>query len=329
MTDPSKTTATRDAASAWFVALRAPGATAEDHHAFEAWKDQSPAHGQAHDRLTALWESDLLAEAAKAAAPAFLPLARVGRPAPRPAPHWRALGRMAAVLVLLIGATLAALPTGFLDSRLRAALADHATPPGERRTLALADGGAITLNGNTALTLDDTPQGARVSLPLGEAFFQVAPQGPGRTFEIRTGQAVITVVGTAFSVSTDGGRTRVAVREGTVKTRSLDGGPVVPVTAGEGVETRRNGPPLPLAIDADSFAWLDGLLAFHDRPLGEVLDTLDRQFPGVVLVARGALKDIRVSGVYRLDDPRAAIMALARVVKAQVSTVSSLVVILR
>jgi len=57
---------------------------------------------------------------------------------------------------------------------------------------------------------------------------------------------------------------------------------------------------------ADAMAWTDGVLVFKDAPLGEVVAAISRYHRGYVRVSEGA-RNIRVSGVVRIDDPVAAL----------------------
>jgi transmembrane sensor len=60
-----------------------------------------------------------------------------------------------------------------------------------------------------------------------------------------------------------------------------------------------------------ALAWREGRLVFHDRPLGEVVDSLARYHPGYVILADRKAADLAVSGSYRLDDVGAGFAGLA------------------
>ena len=64
----------------------------------------------------------------------------------------------------------------------------------------------------------------------------------------------------------------------------------------------------PAEADLDHVsAWRRRQLMFENKPLGEVVDALARYRRGLVLFADPALRARRVTGVFRTDDPLAAL----------------------
>ena len=169
-------------------------------------------------------------------------------------------------------------------------------------------------------------RGAR--LLEGTAFFEVAPDS-ARPFRVAAGPATVTVVGTAFAVRYVDGRVTVTVREGVVDVRGTVPGPAVRLRPGEQVEVTAGGIGESRTVDLTaSLAWMDGWLAFEDRPLGAVLAELDRYHPGVIVVPAG-LAGVRVTGSYRLDDPVRTTAQLAGLVHADVARYSDALLVLR
>jgi transmembrane sensor len=81
------------------------------------------------------------------------------------------------------------------------------------------------------------------------------------------------------------------------------------------------------------FAWLRGRLIFKDRPLAEVPDELDRNHPGIIVIANAKLGNYRATGNYtgnyKLDDTAAVVHALADIAGARVTTVPLYLTVVR
>ncbi len=65
------------------------------------------------------------------------------------------------------------------------------------------------------------------------------------------------------------------------------------------------------ASSSGATAWVDGFLQVRDRPLAEVIDAL-RPYHNGVLRLDPAVAGLRVSGLYRLDNPQQILDTLAR-----------------
>jgi ferric-dicitrate binding protein FerR (iron transport regulator) len=87
------------------------------------------------------------------------------------------------------------------------------TPAGEQRTVALADGSILNLNGDSEAQIKMTARERRVILAYGEARLTVAKE-PGRPFFVSSPQATVQAFGTVFSVRALGKATTVTVLEG-------------------------------------------------------------------------------------------------------------------
>lgn len=184
--------------------------------------------------------------------------------------------------------------------RLRA---DYVTGIGERRTVALTDGSVVRLDSGSAIAVDYTGSRRGLRLLAGAAMFEVAPDR-ARPFTVEAEGGSVTALGTAFAIREEGGRATVTVTRHSVRVTG-DGRAAV-VGEGQradfGTRTLRG----PLAAQGDATAWTRGRLVVVDRPLGEVVARIGGYRRGYVAVA-GSAAAIRVSGVYDLDHPLAAI----------------------
>lgn len=243
----------------WLVRQRDPGFA--DWDAFADWLAEAPDHAAIYDAVASLdADLDVLPPAA---APAY-----VAAPPPR-----RGVARRAwfggAIAAAIVG-TLSLSSLGLLDgSRL------IETTAGEHRTIALADGSKIELNGATVLALDDDhPRFAR--LERGEAMFHIVHRASD-PFVVEAGAARIVDLGTAFNVVRGRHRTAVAVSEGVVAYNP--DGANVRVAAGQGIEAvdGEAAPPAVRPVDAATVGgWRTGLLVYGGTPLPVVAEDLER-----------------------------------------------------
>ena len=119
-------------------------------------------------------------------------------------------------------------------------------------------------------------------------------------------------IGTRFDVDQRGDKVTVQVSEGVVQVSS--GGETMRLPAGQSSVYRQGMAPLAGAtIDVENVAtWQRGKLIFNARPLGDVLDELDRHIPGVLYLTDETLATRRISGIFEVDDPQAALDVLAQ-----------------
>ncbi|HMR62144.1 FecR domain-containing protein, partial [Amaricoccus sp.] len=214
----------------------------------------------------------------------------------RPGRRRLAMAAAACLLLLLAGGILLRDPP------------DHATDPGTQATVALADGSRMTLDGDSAAEAAVDAESRRVTLLRGRAFFEVTPDAT-RPFVVMAGGVETIVLGTAFAVERQGGAVAVVVEHGRVAVREAHA--QVELADGEMVEASAGalGAPGPAAL-ASALAWRRGLLAFEDRTLAEVAAELDRADGGRVVIPQAGVRALRLSGVFRKDDPAALLDAL-------------------
>lgn len=293
MTDPHATDADDlfAEASGWYYRLQADDVTPAEREAFSAWLGQGPEQAQAWDEVLGLLG-------------ALREPARQLRQAQRA--RWRRprlqLWASAAAVLLMV----ALLVNSPWPDRWRA---DYATATGESRSIALADGSQLQLNTDTAVQVELAGGERRVRLLRGEAWFEVS-HDPARPFVIRSGDGWVKVVGTRFSVAREGDQTRVRVAQGKVQV-GADSHQSVLLEPGRAVEYRGTQLGSAHAFDvAAEFAWRQRQLVFREQPLVEVVDALNRYWPGQTLVLGEGLRQRKVSGVFEIDKPEAVLKAL-------------------
>jgi transmembrane sensor len=185
-------------------------------------------------------------------------------------------------------------------------VSDHYAGVGAVERIALSDGSTVELDSRTAIALRFSETERRVVLLDGEGWFEAAPDA-ARPFVVEAAGGTVTALGTAFDVSLEGENARVAVEQHRVKVAS--GGREVVVEEGRRTAyVRGAAAQAPADADLDQLsAWRRRQLMFENRPLGEVVDALARYRRGLVLFANPALRARRVTGVFRTDDPLAAL----------------------
>ena len=150
----------------------------------------------------------------------------------------------------------------------------------QRMQISLSDGTLIHLNSDSHLkfrkTFADT---IRQVFLTGEAFFEVAHDE--RPFVVITENAVTTVIGTKFNVRARDEETRVIVKEGRVRLKSVhtDNGDVI-LSNDQMSQVKGNVPPkTPEQVDTDHLlGWLENTLVFERSPFIEILDELERYY---------------------------------------------------
>lgn len=279
-------------AAAWVARIQSGDASAQDRRAFQLWMQADAGHRQAYEELSQLWGD--LSEVS-------LPEGRLQYLRRR-----RALPRRVAMVLALCGLGFVFSQLPYLD-RWRA---DQFTRIGEVRRIALADGSAMTLNTNSAVKLHFTEGQRRVEILRGEVFFDVESD-PQRPFVVAYGDLTARVLGTRFSLGElqAGAQPGAVVEEGRVGVETMRSS--LELGAGQWVAVDDTGQPHAHEGGTDALlAWRSGALVFSDTPLANVLATLERYQTGRIVTLDDALADLRVSGVFDLNDPDAALAAL-------------------
>lgn len=289
-----------DQASAWAVRLAGDEATEADYLALEEWLALSPDHAaaftEAEGLLGALDEDRAALDAALVrAASTTTPAHSSRRAATRGSPvrwRWAAAGLAVAAAVV---AAVALTPSLLVRTQI------YVTAPGEQRTVNLADGSIIAMNGGSRLSVRLDGEERRVEMASAEAAFDVAHDSR-RPFRVTVGESQVEVLGTAFDIRRDEATTRVAVSRGVVRVSDLnDPARNVRLTMGQAVERADDDEALVVTEGpAGTAGWRTGRLIYDDRPLSEVVADLNRAYPLPIRAAGGA-EDLRFTGVLTLD----------------------------
>lgn len=291
-------------AVAWLVRLTSGAATDSDRREAATWRQLSPEHDQAFQKVERLWTGiELLrgpvrnveAHAAIGATGPARPLSNLNRR--EKGLLWirrMAIAASVVVLAVTLAVTTGALPPLWADAR---------TGTGEQLALPLSDGSRILLNTQAAVSIRYSKESRQVDLLAGEASFQVAKDS-ARPFIVHTKDGQVRAVGTEFLVRETGSAAVVTVTEGVVDVIAPgpEAGSPTRVHAGQLVRYGASGVSLVEPADLRvATAWQRGKLIFEAEPLATVVEEINRYRPGRVTLLGKALARHPVSGVFDLD----------------------------
>jgi transmembrane sensor len=276
-----------DETASWLALARQRSLDAREAEQLEAWRGRSEAHEKA-------WQAALELQRMFHEVPAGIGSEVLGR---------RRVDRRA-VLKSLAALAFAA-PAGYA-AWLQGPrwTADYRTATGEQREVTLPDGTYLRLNTASAVRLEYSDQARRLVLVEGEILVSTAArtQPDGRAFVVQTGNGTVRALGTRFSVRDIGdGRTHVSVFADAVALRPAEGAQEHRVAAGKSLSFDRQQAFPSTAHDRSDPAWTRGQLVSSNLRLGDFLAELSRYRPGV-LRCDPAVADLRLSGVFQLDD---------------------------
>jgi ferric-dicitrate binding protein FerR (iron transport regulator) len=226
--------------------------------------------------------------------------------------------RIAAALVVAVG-------VGSAWLALRKSDVVYTTAAGERREVQLSDGSTVMLAPRSTLTVpaDFASDERRVTLN-GEGWFSVAHRANSE-FAVETPTHLIRDIGTVFTVwARAGDSVRVAVSEGEVAVRELDGtiGTEHRVAAGEAAGfAAANAAPLwrVAKLQTDTIgSWRDGTLDVESESAENVRGRLARWYGVSIEFADTALNSRNVTASLPLDSLEQGLHVLALLLDATV-----------
>lgn len=305
----------------WMVRLRAGQPDATLHERFNAWIAIDPAHARAWATLQErLGGSFNTIRALDRRLPGQADEAR--KLLLQPHASRRDALRVIAGLGLLGGGAWLGIRSPLGDTLL----ADLHTGRGQRQDFTLADGSRLNLNAGSAVDLQFDDKQRLVILRHGELVIQVAPD-PRRPLRVRTAQGEIRALGTRFLVAQEPDASRVVVLQHSVEAKLFDG---TTLDLQEGQSALLYDRQItPVAGDQRYRAdWLSGRLNVLDEPLEKVVEALRPYNRGFVRIAP-EVRNLRVQGVFPLNDPDRVFTALAETLPIRVDRYSPWLTMIR
>lgn len=317
----------RDEAVRWRVLRDQRKLTAAEARAFSEWL-QDPRHAAAYEEAARSWalirpgagnaRLERLREEALALAPA-------------PSRSWRPALAAAAVGVLVAGAALVwhrasmhAVRAPVIASSGLTTMRDYVTAKGERLEITLPDGSNVSLNTDTALDVEFSEGQRLVRLRRGQAIFSVAKDS-ARPFLVQAGDRQVRATGTLFDVYLAQDRLQVVLAEGEVVVTRLHPGertaPPVRLSPGQALVARGGAADEVQTRDARrALRWRDGFVEFDDTSLAEAVAEMNRYSERPVVLRDARTGALRISGVFRTDEPEQFLNVIQEVLPVRVHT---------
>lgn len=279
------------------VRLNSGHADAAEHEACRRWREADAEHERVWRQLQAI-ETDLRAVSGSAAASAL-----------RAAP---ARGRRRVLAMLALGTVGAGATLAWRDGAWDRMTADYRSGVGERRRFALAGGAELWLNTGSAVRTD--PGGRRLTLLAGELRMDTgAADAP---WEVRTRQACFTATQARFLLRQIEDATLLDLQRGNLRIAPVHGLETVAEPGNRYYVSDRDARREP-ATAFDAGGWADGVLTVRGMRLADFLQELSRYQRGWIR-CDPAVADLRVSGVFLLDDVPGALDTLARALPTRI-----------
>lgn len=176
-------------------------------------------------------------------------------------------------------------------------------PPGQRINLILSDNTNLWLNANTSFRYPtEFAKDNRTVFLDGEAYFEVS-ENKKQPFIVKTEQGDVHVTGTAFNVE-------AYSRYNNFNTSLFEGGVdiykderrLVSLKPNEKRTLENNQLVISTITDSEVYLWRDGLIAFNNRKLEEILFTLGKYFDVDIQVGTDNLPQRTYTGKFRQSD---------------------------
>lgn len=320
------TPAQEQAALAWLSLLHDQPSRG-DQATFSQWLQADSAHVEAYAQAQVLWELSEVPARQLANEDAFALqgyLRAMDRPRRSPLRRWSSGLAVAACLLLMVAVGGGWHPSNWLDDLG----ADYVSAPGQLRTVTLADQSQVTLDTDSAISVNFSGGERHVELRRGAAFFSVSHTGEPFVVDAQGGEA--RVLGTQFEVRLQDAGANVTVLSGRVGVTAKSGAPQQVLTAGQQVSYANGDAQTLHPVDSERLlAWRQGWLNYYKTPMADVARDLGRYYPGRIVLLNNALGAQRISGSFPSGDAQAVIDSLQGVLGFQQHTVLGRVIILR
>ncbi|MGN1287172.1 MAG: FecR family protein [Bradyrhizobium sp.] len=292
---PEELTAIESEALARVRRLGSGRASRRDIEDTKRWGNQSSAHSEALAQASLLWDQLGPAGANLLKRRGDSILAAV-----RPQPRMTRRAVLGGALATSAAAYLVVSPPLQLWPSLRDVMADYRTAAGEQRKLTIDGDVKVTLNTGTSVNVQSGEASQdRIEILTGEAV--IAAVSANREVRVVAGDGEMRARQAQFNVRHEPHSTCVTCLDGEVQVSRHSA--VALLRVGQQVSYAALGLAAPMAVDpTEVTAWRDGMLIFHDAPLGNVVTEINRYRPGKVMVTNADLERRLVNGRFRIDN---------------------------
>lgn len=199
----------------------------------------------------------------------------------------------------------------------------YSTAIGEQLTISLEDGSTAFLNTQTSLSVEYSDNAREITLEEGEVVFSVS-KDPERPFQVHAQGKTLQVVGTEFNVRSNSDQLNVTVLEGIVEIDPpRNETPVAhaqPVRVKRGETWSLNPESAEKVLQKTAslelrriHAMRSGKHDFDSNSLADVIAEVNRYTDLELIIADEELKQIQVSGIFRIGDVENIVQALEHV----------------
>ena len=167
-------------------------------------------------------------------------------------------------------------------------------PPGQRINLILADNSNVWLNSNTEFRYPTQfSQKNRTVYLNGEAYFDIS-KNKSKTFVVKTTHGDIHVTGTSFNVEAYSDFDTFEIFKNDIK--------LVTLNPNEKALLSNNKLVMSKIEDADRYLWKNGLIAFNNKQLEDILLSLEKYFDIKIQIDSSKLPKHTYTGKFRQSD---------------------------
>lgn len=312
-------------AAAWFAQLDGGDLSVRDLAAFREWMTRSPLHQLEVKNLAKVWGqlnslTDLMEPIAAAHATEKKLLSTKSQLRYRTGAKWAS---MVAICLVVVFSAVGRFSLNQSEN-LKSQPSLITTNIGQHKTSILPDGSSVTLNTNSRIEVHYGDVERKIRLLKGEAIFDVVAD-KNRQFTVYAGDGVVRAVGTVFSVRIDDDIVNVAVTEGAVELSNIievASPKTIAAPTIQLVEFVKSGhiailenrltliEPVSIAQIQENLSWQDGLLTFSGEKLENVVEEVSRYTSLKISISNPEINNIRIGGVFPMDDTDAFFGAL-------------------
>lgn len=295
-------------AAEWFFRLQDDDVSAEEHQAWQTWIHSDPRHDQAWQRAQQV--SQRLGLLPGKLSAATLKHSRQLRQSQAQAGRRQAVKNLALMLALGVA--------GWQSWRSEPAtlwLAQYSTGRGERKEIHLVDGSLVHLNTASGIDTQFDASQRLITLKTGEVLIETGHDP--RPMRVATQYGSLQPLGTRFMVREHAGSVHLAVLQGAVHITTLNGQRQV-IAAGLQTRFDNNMIAPPQALTPHVESWIEGVLHARELRLADFAAELARYRSGV-LRCSAEVADLRISGIYQLNDSAHILASLPQVLPVQVN----------
>jgi len=293
------------AAIEWLAQQRSGRMSATERQRFERWLAENERHRSAWERLQRRLESAFAGVAGQPADLARSTLLSAGTS------RRQALRGALALAGLGLGGLGLTRPGMPLDGLV----ADLSTATGERRRFVLADGSSVLLNAESRVDVDFDGRQRRLQLRRGALLAEVTADAR-RPFVVETPFGRVQAPGTRFSVALGERDATVWVQAAQVRLETRSGSSLVLATD-QGARFDKDVCQRLEGQRRNEFAWQDGWLELHDRPLDVLIAALRPYHHGHLRLSADAAT-LRISGLFPLDDSARVLASLEEILPLRI-----------